>query len=199
MFIKGVLMLAGIPALIVMILIVFLGILPSLGILLLDRTLVIVVVLYPAVIYAYLMIQKVAYSDLDILDKVTIPGAPEGIVSLLKTTTRGTNRLVNVEIISTLGYRNLVQNRLIDEVKKKGISLTATRIIEYLEELEHHDILESQKAYKREYSLTETGKWCCQVVKVCFPRRQFWFIIRYNLAYQKISIYPKASNREIKP
>jgi len=154
-----------------------------------------VVVLYPIIFYVYWVLQRVTYSDLDVLDKVTIPGAPENIVKLLKTTTRGTNRLVNVEIISTLAKRNLAQSRLIEKVRAKGINLTDTRIIEYLHTLEDCKIVESQKAYKREYSLTDVGKWCHQASKVCFPGRQFWFIVRYYLGYKKLLSYPGTENK----
>lgn len=157
---------------------------------------VMVVVLYPIIFYVYWVLQRVTYSDLDVLDKVTIPEAPENIVKLLKTTTRGTNRLVNVEIISALAKRNLAQSRLVEKVKAKGINLTDTRIIEYLHALQSCNIVESQKAYKREYSLTDVGKWCHQAAKVCFPGRQFWFIVRYYLGHKKLHSYPGTENKE---
>jgi hypothetical protein len=196
LFVKGVFTLAVIPILTALIPVIFLQILPSFGIFLLDRTVVIVVVLYPIIFYIYWVLQRVTYSDLDVLDKVTIPGAPENIVKLLKTTTRGTNRLVNVEIISTLAKRNLAQSRLIEKVRAKGINLTDTRIIEYLHTLENCNIVESQKAYTREYSLTDVGKWCHQAAKVCFPGRQFWFIVRYYLRHKKLHSYPGTENKE---
>lgn len=180
-------MLVGIPVLIISILILFLILLPSMGIFQLDRNLVIVIVLYAGIFYAILILQKVTYSDLNVIDMVTVPGAPEKIENLLKDMTRGANRLVNVEIILTLAERELVQNRLIAEVQEKHIRLTDTQIIKYLRTLEANGILQSKKAYTREYSLTETGKWCYRTVKICFPRRQFWFIIRHYLGYMKIS------------
>ncbi|MCJ7719257.1 hypothetical protein MUO69_04940 [Candidatus Bathyarchaeota archaeon] len=196
LFVKGVFILAAIPILTALIPAIFLYILPSFGILLLDRTVVMVVVLYPIIFYAYWVLQRVTYSDLDVLDKVTIPEAPENVVKLLKTTTRGTNRLVNVEIIYALTKRNLAQSRLAEQVQAKGINLTDTRIIEYLHELESCNIIESQKAYKREYSLTDAGKWCHQAAKVCFPGRQFWFIVRYYLGHKKLPPYLGRENKE---
>lgn len=196
LFVKGVFTLAVIPILTALIPVVFLQILPSFGIFLLDRMVVMVVVLYPIIFYVYWVLQRVTYSDLDVLDKVTIPEAPENIVKLLKTTTRGTNRLVNVEIISALAKRNLAQSRLVEKVKAKGINLTDTRIIEYLHALQSCNIVESQKAYKREYSLTDVGKWCHQAAKVCFPGRQFWFIVRYYLGHKKLHSYPGTENKE---
>jgi predicted transcriptional regulator len=138
------------------------------------------------------MAQKISYADLDILEMITIPNAPKEIEDSLKSRTRGTNRLVTVVILSCLGQkiRARYQSSLVKRVQKSGINLTPTRIIEYLTELEKSNIVKSKKAYTREYSLTEKGKWCYKAVTTCFPKRQFWFITRHYLAYRNLPPFP---------
>jgi len=191
-FLKGVLFLTLIPSLLVLVCFVFLYLLPSFGIVLISPLQVYVVVFYTLLVYSYaLLFREVSYSDLDVLESVVIPQAPRNIVRMLKTTTRGTNRLVNVQIISSLGKkRNLIQSRLVEHVEKGGVKLTSPQIISYISKLERLGIIASKKAYRREYSLTEKGRWCYKAVRKCFPRRSFWFIVRHYLGYRNLSPFP---------
>lgn len=192
LFFKGVLWLSLIPILVVIVVFLFLYLLPLFGIFLLDPITVFVIILYPLIIHIGLLYQKVPYSDLDVLDKVTISQAPKEIRNMLVTRTRGTNRLINVEIISSLRKKSLIQSEIAKKVQKRGIILSPTQINKYLSELENVDIIRSQKGvYKREYSLTEKGRWCNNAIKKCFPRRQFWFIVRHYLGYRTLPPFPK--------
>lgn len=189
---KGILWLSLAPILVVVFALVSFRLLPLFRIFVLPLTTVIPIILYTFVIYIFLLSLKVPYADLDILDSVRIPQAPKEISSLLKKTTRGTNRLINVELISVLGKKPLIQSRIVERTQKRGINLSSTQIIGYLSELETKSIIHSKKGtYEREYSLTKKGKWCYEAVKECFPKRQFWFIIRHYLGVRKLPPFPK--------
>lgn len=194
--VKGILMLLIVPILSVLVPFIFLYFLPSLGIFLLDPTLVLAIVFYTLILFVYWLFQKVSYSEFDVIDKVEIPNIPEDIEKILKTRTRGTNYLANIEIISSLAKRNLPQSRLIEQIQDKGIKLTSTQLIKYLRGLENSGIINSKKGYKREYYLTDEGKWCYGAVKKCFPKRQFWFIVRHYLGYRKLPSFPETTKEK---
>ena len=164
--------------------------LPALGIHLPFST-VLAIIIYPLVIFTFLLYLPVRYSDSDVLDRVTIPNASEEMDKMLKTTTRGTNRLVNVEIISVLGRKkSLIQSELVGLVIERGVKLTPTQIIKYLSELDKMSVIHSEKAYKRKYSLTKKGQWCYEAIGKTFPKRQFWFIIRHYLGIRDLPEFP---------
>ena len=62
---------------------------------------------------------------------------------------------------------------------KRGIEYSQPAIEKYLADLENAGIVESKKAYKKEYHLTDKGKWCFLAVEKCFPNRYLFFIIRH--------------------
>lgn len=189
------------PLLMVLIPIIFLYVLPSIGISILYPIpiLILVIDLYTLIFYIMALLQRVVYSDLKVLDMVVIPNAPREIKNTLKKTTSKTYQLINVELISCLcahAKKPLIQSKIVKQVQGKGVDLTSTQIIKYLKNLEKMGIIRSLKGmYKREYNLTEIGKWCCKAVKVCFPRRQFWFIIRHYLGHRSLPPYPEANVR----
>lgn len=198
LFVRGILMLLSVPAIVVLLAILLMHppFYRALGIYPLPSIAVMVLLLYPTVVYVQWLYDRVHYSDLDVLDMVVVPEAPAGIVDSLKTGTRGTNRLVNVEIILCLGKKSsakrpIDQTTVVKLVQRKGVKLTHTRIIQYLRQLEELHIVRSEKGYKRNYYLTESGKWCHEAAKKCFPRRQFWFIIRHYLGRRKVPPFPK--------
>lgn len=193
-FIKGILWLFFIPTFVMTVAFLFVYLLPSFGIFLLPPIAIIIIVAYPLAFHIVALYLKVPYSDLDVLDRVMIPQAPKEIERMLKTRTRGTNRLVNVEIISSLGEKTLVQSRLVERVQKRGIDLTQTRIIECLSYLRRLDIVYSYKGqYTRQWAPTEKGKWCYKAVRQCFPKRQFWFIVRHYLGYKTLPPFPETT------
>lgn len=193
LFLKGIGLLSSVPILLVVFGYLSLYLLPALRIFLLPPTIILTIVLYTLIFYVSLLCMKVSYSDSNVLDRVVMSPAPEEIASLLKAQTRGTNRLINVEIISTLGRKRLSQTDFVKRIQKGGINLTSTQIIKYLSKLERLKIVQFRKGYKKTYSLTERGKWCHKAVKKCFPRRQFWFIIRHYLDMKKLPPYPETT------
>lgn len=193
LLLKGVLWLFGVPILTAIFTFLFLYVGPSWGIPPLPLIAVVPIVLQSLTLFILSLYLGVSYSDLDTRDMVVVPNAPRQIAKLLKETTRGTNRLINVEIISVLGRRPLIQSRVVECVQKKGINLTSTRIIEYLSKLEKLGIIHSEKGYKRTYSLTKKGKWCREAIRECFPRTNLWFIIRYYLGIRRLPTFPDKS------
>ena len=182
LFLKGIALLSLVPILLV-----------AFGLFFQSLT-IFIVLLYTLVIYILLMFLKVPYSDLDTLDQVIIPGSPEEIAKFLKARTRFSNRLINVEIILALGKRSLIQSKIAERIRKRGIELTPPQINKYLSDMERLRVVQSEKGiYKRTYSLTEKGKWCHKAIKKCFPRRQFWFIIRHYLDIKKLPPYPETT------
>lgn len=189
---KGILWLSLAPSLVAIFALVSFRLLPLFRIFVLPPTTVIPIILYTLVIYILLLSLKVPYSDLDTLDRVVIPQAPKEISNLLKKTTRGTNHLINVELISVLGKKPLIQSRIVERTQKRRIKLSSTQIIDYLSKLVTRSIIHSKKGvYEREYSLTKKGKWCYEAVRECFPKRHFWFIIRHYLGVRKLPSFPK--------
>lgn len=140
---------------------------------------------YTLLLYALaLFFQKNAYSDSEVLDRVTIPNAPEA-EELLKRRTRGIYRLINVDLILALGAKKkLDQTGLVKSIKKLGYNLSDPAIIKYISELEAAHVFASIKGqYRVEYSLTEKGEWYYKVAKKYFPKRFFFFVIRHYLGW----------------
>ena len=142
-------------------------------------------------IYLAFIFSEVPY-DYKVLRRITIY-APKKIQDLLKTTTtRGV--LINVELISAFkGNYALSQTDLVKHVTEEGIELTDKRIRDYITHLEKKNLISSPPtAWKKEYTLTEKGKWCYKCIKHRFPKRYFWFIIRNYLGYSKLPLFPEA-------
>lgn len=144
-------------------------------------------------IYLAFMVSEMPY-DYKVLRTITIP-APKQIRDLLKTTTTREGVLINVKLIST--FKNnypLSQTDLVKYVREEGIELTDKRIRDYITRLENKNIIFSPPtaAYKKEYILTEKGKWCYKCIRHRFPKRYFWFIIRNYIGYSKLPPFPDA-------
>jgi predicted transcriptional regulator len=183
--VKGIIYLALTPALL------FAVIVFSLVFSLLSIGNLLIIVTETLAIYFILLARKTPYTDSEIMDKVQIPNAPAEIDELLKKKTR-TNRLINANLILVLGRkRKLSQSDLVEQMKKIGIEYSQPAIEEYLSDLEVAGILESKKAYKKEYHLTPKGEWCYQAIKKCFPTRFMFFVIRHYLGKRKLPAYPQ--------
>jgi predicted transcriptional regulator len=179
--IKGLIYLGLVPALLI-ILTIFYLIFPLVNLLIVE--------IYSLTIFLALLLFKNKYTDSQVLDTVVIPNAPREIDELLRKKTR-TNRLINANLIEALGKRRkLSQSDLVEEMKKRGIEYSQPAIEKYLAELETAELVESKKAYKKEYHLTERGKWCYEAVETCFPNRFFFFIVRHYLGIRKLRPYP---------
>jgi len=177
--------------------VLFLYLFPLIGYYPLPPIALFIILLYPLVFYVLLLSQKVTYSDFNVLDEIVIPEAPRDIKNLLMKTTRGTYRLVNVEIISSIGKKRVIQSDLVKRVQKRKVNLSHTQINKYLVELEDAGIIFSQKGgWTREYSLTEKGKWCLKAIKKCFPKRQLGFIIRHYFGCRKMPPFPDNENAQ---
>lgn len=157
-----------------------------------DKMIFLVIALFSSVLYVAVLLQDNAYTDSEVLDLVQIPNARKEIEDLLKTRTRGTNRLINSALISILGEKKkLHQSDFGKYLKKFDIDLTQPAVNNYLSRLEAAEILVSTKGiYTIEYSLTRKGQWCYDAVKKCFPKRYFFFIIRHYLAFRNLSPFP---------
>jgi len=130
--------------------------------------------------------------DYKVLRTITIP-APKQIQDLLKTTTTREGLLINVKLISAfkINYA-LSQTDLVEHVTEEGIELTEKRIRDYIALLEKKNLISSPPtAWKKEYTLTEKGKWCYKCIKHRFPKRYFWFIIRNYIGYSKLPPFPE--------
>jgi hypothetical protein len=151
-----------------------------------------VMVLFSLVLYFAVLLQDNAYTDSEVLDLVQIPNARDEIEELLKTRTRGTNRLINSALISILGEKKtLHQSDFGKYLKKFDIDLSQPAVNTYLSRLETAGILVSTKGiYTIEYSLTKKGQWCYDAVKKCFPKRFFFFIIRHYLGFRNLPPFP---------
>lgn len=194
LFLKGIFLLFWGPIVVEIFAFVFLYLLPLFRIFFLTPSNVLLLALFIIGYYSYSLFSEVPYSNQDI-EKVVIPQAPKEIANLLKKTTRHTNRLINVEIISVLGKKSLIQSRIVERTRKRGINRSSTQIIGYLSKLQTMGIIHSRKGgYEREYSLTEKGNWCYKAVKECFPRKHFWFIIRHYLGSRRLERFPEATS-----
>ena len=145
-------------------------------------------------IYLAFVITEVPY-DYKVLRTIKIP-APKQIRDLLKTTTEREGILINIKLISA--FKNnypLSQTDLVNHVKEEGVELTGKRVRDYISGLENKNIIfsPSTAAYRKEYTLTETGKWCYKCIKHRFPKRYLWFIIRNYLGYSKLPPFPKSN------
>lgn len=191
LILKGILYLILIPLLLAVFAILVLS-LSLLNVLTLS-----VIVFYSLVIYFFILLQKNAYTDSEVLEKVKIPNAPRKIEVLLKKRTRGTKRLVNTNLISILGAKKtLSQTDLIKQIKKRKIELSPPAIVKYISELEYSGIFASRKgARKIEYYLTPKGEWCYKAVRKCFPNRFIFFVIRHFLKFRNLPNFPR--NQEI--
>jgi hypothetical protein len=182
--IKGITYIFLVPAILTIMTVVFL-VFPILNI-----SNFLIIDFYSISIYITRLSVKNRYSDAEVVDKIVIPNAPTEIDELLKKKTR-TYRLINVNLIDVLGKRKkLSQSDLVDEMKKRRIELSQPAIEKYLSELEAAGIVESKKAYKKEYHLTDKGKWCYLAVDKCFPNRYFFFVVRHYLGRRKLPPYP---------
>jgi hypothetical protein len=192
LFLKGILYLALVPTLVALLIIV------ELSLSLLDFLVFFALSAYPLLFYAFILVQKSSYTDSEVLDKVEIPNASAEIRDLLKTTTRGTNRLINVDLILALGAkRTLSQSELVRLLGKRGYDLSAPAIIRYISELENSRIFASTKGlHKIEYTLTVKGEWCYHAARKCFPRRFGVFVYRHYLGRRGLSEFPKETNNE---
>jgi predicted transcriptional regulator len=195
-FAKTLFYLLVVPVLIVLIPLVFSVALPFFGISVLNLPVVIVLVLYPIAFYLMWLLLKVPYSDTTVLDRITIPNAPEEIEEQLKTLSK--NHLVNVDIILILGNsnKNLNQTEIVDQLHEMSVDLTATRIREILKVLEDKKLglISSLKGtHERDYKLTNKGEWCYSAIKIVFPKRNIWFIIRHQLGIKKLPQFPETN------
>jgi hypothetical protein len=185
--IKGILYLALVPTLLIVLTIL------ALRFSLLGVGYVSILIAYTLWFYFMLLFRPNSYSDSQVLEKVVIPSIPPKIEELLKKQTRN-HKLIYVILIKILGKRKkLSQADLVKQLKKLGIEYSQPAVEHYLSDLEDKEvgIVESEKAYKRVYSLTSRGKWCYKAVKVCFPKRYFYFIVRHYLGRRKLPPFPQ--------
>jgi predicted transcriptional regulator len=185
--IKGILYLALVPTLVVVLTIL------SLRFSLLGVGYVSIVVVYTLGFYFILLVRPNSYSDSQVLEKVVIPSVPPKVEELLKKQTRN-HELIYVILIKILGKRKkLSQSDFVKQLKSLGIEYSQPAVEDYLSELEDKEIgiVESEKGYRRVYSLTRRGEWCYKAVKVCFPKRFFYFIIRHYLGRRKLPSFPQ--------
>lgn len=183
---RGILYLVSVPALLCIIAV------PVLVFSLFDKMTFLTMVLFSLVLYIAVLLQDNAYTDSEVLDLVQIPNAGKEIEEILKTRTRGTNRLINSALISILGEKKkLHQSDFGKYLKKFDIDLTQPAVNTYLSRLETAKVLVSTKGtYTVEYSLTKKGQWCYDAVKKCFPKRYFFFIIRHYLGFRNLPPFP---------
>lgn len=188
---KGILYIALIPVLLSVLVIVVLHFS------LLEVPVLFVIVAYPSALYLLYLLHKNSYSDLEVLDRVDIPNAPSEITSLLKTQlTKGTNRLVNVALVTILWKKKLSQTDVTKQLNNYcNTDYSIPAITKYLSDLENaHIIKRAEGAYKIEYSLTPKGEWCYEAVKKCFPKRFFLFVVRHYLGRKKLPPYPNEAS-----
>ncbi len=147
-------------------------------------------------LYLFALGQRVAY-DHKVIRKINIP-APKQIQNLLKTTTDREGFLINIELISA--FKNsypLSQTNLVNHVKEKGIEITAKRVRDYIVGLEELEIIHSPRteSWKKQYTLTEKGRWCYECTRRCFPKRYFWFVYRNYLGRKNLTQYPSRNQK----
>lgn len=128
---------------------------------------------------------------------VRIPGAPERIVDLLKTTTsRGELILVNL-LSSFQNHEKLSQTEMTEYAQRHGIGLTAQRIREYIKMLEDAGLITSPETrYEKEYRLTKVGTWCRKAVQQCFPSKVILFHLRNGLGLVKLGPFPERTQKD---
>jgi hypothetical protein len=185
--IKGILYLVLVPILLVVLTV--LGVLFSL----LGTGYMLLIVVYTLTFYFILLYRPNSYSDSRILEKVVIPNAPPEIEELMKWQNRD-HRFIYVILIKILGKRKkLSQVDIVKQLKDRGMEYSQPTVEDYLSELEDENIriLESEKAYRRTYSLTARGQWCYKAVKVCFPKRYGSFVYRHYLGRRKLPLFPQ--------
>lgn len=198
LLLRGVYQLCYFPIIVGIVAFLFLYLFPLFGLFLLPRIAVFVVIIYSLLFYGIILIQKVSYSDLNVLEEVVIPNAPKDVRKLLLQRTRGTNRLINVIILSSIGKKTVIQSDIVKRVQKRDVSLSHTQINKYLSALEEAGMMRSQKGgYTREYCLTEKGKWCLEAIKKCLPKRQVWFIIRHYFQCRKLRPFPETTEEKL--
>jgi len=148
------------------------------------------------IIYFGLICGQVGY-DGKTIGSVEIPNAPDEVKKFLKTTTNDGD-LLNVILLRS--FRNnepLSQTDMTNYAQRKGsVGLTSARIREYIKKMEEEmKLISSQEprytTEKKEYRLTEPGKWCRTAVRTCFPERLFMFWIRNGLGLRRLSKYPE--------
>jgi predicted transcriptional regulator len=192
---KGLSKLLLVPVLIAILTVTLFLLLPYLESYGVTLLLIFSVAIYFSAIYLVWLFNIVHYSDTEILDKVTIYGAPEDVANQLKTTNK--NRLVTVRILFFLGSinRKPSQSDIVKHLTDNGINLTATRIREILSDLEKMGLLASTKpTYERQYRLTKKGQWCLNAAKYYFPKRNGLFVLRNEILQKKFPPFPETNN-----
>lgn len=126
--------------------------------------------------------------------QVQIPNGPEPIVELLKTTTIQGDPIYVYLLAAFEDQRKLSQSGLADNIQRQHkVTLRLQSIRPYILKLEKQRLIHSPTTSRdKQYTLTPQGQWCLQAVKTCFPRSNFWFIIRHYLGIQKLPKFPKS-------
>jgi hypothetical protein len=149
-------------------------------------------------VYIALLSDKVDYGR-ERIKKVKIPNAPPEIEELLKTTAYAGD-LVYVYLLSSFEKDvKLSQTDLVDKVREKyETPLTHQTIRNYIKKLEKYELIHSpQRARDYEYTLTDQGLWCREAVMKCFPKTNFWFMVRHYLGIKKLASYPEKNSQPI--
>jgi hypothetical protein len=154
-------------------------------------------------IYLGLMVDDISYGPKQIR-KVQIPGAPENVQRLLKTTSlRG--ELIYVFLISVFeGGEKLSQQALVDGVRQRceGRPLTYQSVrATYIKRLAALHLIEaSERTREYGFNLTAQGRWCAEAVRICFPKTNFGYLKRHYLKLRKLEPYPLTNAQEpLKP
>lgn len=159
---------------------------------LIDFFSILVIAIYSLLLFFTILLGKNAYTDLEVLEMVEVPNAPEKIKDMLKKQTIR-HRPINISLISILSRRKkLSQSDLVKCVRKTGVELSHPAIAKYISDLVKLRIFDCREGpHKKEYVLTDKGKWCYKAIKKCFPKRFFFFVIRHYLGFRSLPQFPE--------
>ncbi len=188
---KIALALFGSPIMIVSIPLLLLEILPVFKIYIVNSTIALVMISYPLFFYFLWILQKVPYTDPDVLDRIIL-NVPREVEKQLKSFSK--KHFVSNDIILYLGNSNRrpSQTEITNFVGEIGVDLSSTQIRKILAKLEGLKLISSQRTvYERDYALTKKGIWCNEAIKYYFPKRNFWFILKNQLIKKDLPPFPE--------
>ncbi len=143
-------------------------------------------------LYVGLLVTHIEYGP-NFIRLVRVPNAPSEIESLLKQTNEEGD-LIYVFLLAAFEDEEakLSKTNLWRWVQKnRNIQLTYQATLTYINKLEEMKLIYSKKVTRDyEFILTETGQWCQDAIKVCFPQTLFWYVLRNYLGKRPLKIYP---------
>lgn len=147
--------------------------------------------IFMAAVYFVAVSSKVKY-DYSEMKQVDWEGVPEDVVELL-TTTSGKGEYANLRIVQVLNHKKVSESGLHRLVHGRGVGMTLTAFRKYIDQVEKAGLMsspETKETQAKQYSLTERGNACKDMLKIVLPRSYYMFFMRNYLGVRKIPMIP---------